>query len=297
MNKVKILTDSCSDLTGTLLEKYNIDYCQMRTNYDGKVLKSDLRWTYEEIHSIYESMRAGNRGSTTQVPIEDFRKVFSNYAEQGYDIVYIGCSVKVSGSVNTATAVSKQLKSIYPNVNIYCVDSLNSSIGEGLLAIEAAKLVEAGKSAEEIYNHIIKIRKTVNEFCTVYTLDYLKKVGRVKSSSAFVDNLMHVKPILVTDAKGYQGIYKKAQGRKKSFSEIVNLMKDSIENPEKQTIYISHADCPSSEVQYLARLLHKTIPQAKVESIYMNPASGASIGPEAIGIWAFGKEVTWVAGE
>ena len=35
MKKVKIITDSCSDLTGELLEKYGIDYAKMNTVLDG----------------------------------------------------------------------------------------------------------------------------------------------------------------------------------------------------------------------------------------------------------------------
>ena len=35
MRKVKILTDSCSDLNKDLMEKYDIDYAKMNTVYEG----------------------------------------------------------------------------------------------------------------------------------------------------------------------------------------------------------------------------------------------------------------------
>lgn len=35
MRKVKIITDSCSDLTAELLERYDIDYAKMTTVDDG----------------------------------------------------------------------------------------------------------------------------------------------------------------------------------------------------------------------------------------------------------------------
>ena len=35
MKKVKIITDSCADLTAEQLSRYNIDYAKMSTVYEG----------------------------------------------------------------------------------------------------------------------------------------------------------------------------------------------------------------------------------------------------------------------
>ena len=131
----------------------------------------------------------------------------------GYDIVYIGCSSKQSGSVNTGKMIAQKLQDKYSDALIYCIDSLNASIGEGMLAIEAAKLAAQGFNAGYIQGYIMEIRKTVQQFATVHTLDHLKKAGRVSASSAFFGNLMGVKPILVADVNGAQAAYKKVKVR------------------------------------------------------------------------------------
>ena len=92
MKKVKIITDSCSDLTGELLEKYGIDYAKMNTVLDGNETPASLTWTPEDVHSFYEIMRAGKRITTTQVPVEEFNRIFTKYLDEGSDIVYIACS-------------------------------------------------------------------------------------------------------------------------------------------------------------------------------------------------------------
>lgn len=297
MRPVKIITDSCSDLTGELLDKYNIDYAKMNTVYQGNTTQADLRWTKEDAHKFYDTIRKGERITTTQVPVEEFNIIFKKYLEEGYDIVYIGCSTKQSGSVNTATVVAKQFMEQYPDAKIFCIDSYNASFGEGILAIEAAKKVVEGMSAEDINSYIISIRKTVNQFITVHSLDSLKKAGRVKASAAFFGNLMGVKPILISDFNGVQTPIKKAKGRENSMKEIVQLLKDVILDAEKQTVYIVHADCSEEEVTKLKTMVAAEIPCKEVLPLYIGPIIGASIGPDAIGLFAFGKEVTYAVGE
>ena len=297
MKKVKIITDSCSDLSMELLEKYDIDYAKMNTVFEGKTSKALLSWTKEEVHDFYNIMRGGNRITTTQVPVEEFMEIFTKYLKEDYDIVYIACSSKQSGSVNTANVVAKKLKSTYPDSKIICIDSLNASLGEGMLAIKASDLARLGLTAEEIAEVITNSRKTVNEYCTVHSLDALRRAGRVKGPAAFFGNLMGVKPIIIADYNGEQAAFKKVKGRQNSFKEIVALLKESIVSPEKQTIYLAHADCSEEEVSALKELIKKEIPAKDICTLYIGPIIGASIGPDAIGIWGYGKDVTYKAGE
>ncbi len=292
---VKVITDSCSDLTAEMLERFNIDYAKMSTVYDGEEKPASLLWTPAEVHSFYEIMRGGNRIMTAQVSIEEFQRVFKEYLERGLDIIYIACSSKQSGSVNTGFVTANKLTEEYPGRKIVCIDSLNASMGEGMLAIEAAKLASGGAGIDEIAEHILKIRKTVNEYCTVHSLDALRRAGRVKGSAAFFGNLMGVKPIIIADANGEQAAYKKVKGRQRSFEEIVALLKQTIIEPEKQTLYLAHADCPTDEVEKLAAMLKEEIPSLGIELGYIGPIIGASIGPDAVAIFGFGEEVTFRA--
>ena len=242
-------------------------------------------------------MRDGKRIITAQVSVEEFQRIFEEYLKQEMDIVYIGWSSKQSGSVNTGFVTAKKLMEKYEGSTIICIDSLNASMGEGMLAIEAAKLANDGASATEIEARILAIRKKVNQYVTVHSLDALKRAGRVKGSAAFFGNLMGVKPIIIADANGDQAAYKKVKGRQKSFEEIVALLKASMIEPEKQVIYLTHADCAKEEIDGLVTLIKQEIPCSDVEVGYIGPIIGASIGPDAVGIWGFGQEVTYKIGD
>lgn len=224
--------------------------------------------------------------------MEEFKSVFSKYLKIGMDIIYIGCSLKQSSSVNTGEVVAKQLMEEYPDSKIICIDSLNASYGIAMLAIRAAEYRDSGMDTDTIVKKIMADRNKVNEYCTVHTLDYLKRASRVKASSAFLGNLFGVKPIIISDKNGYQTPIKKVRGRQNSLNELVNLLKESIVEPENQCIYIAHADC-ENEAKYLKELIEKEIQCRDIHIGYIGPIIGASVGPDAIAVFGFGKEITF----
>ena len=297
MKPVKIITDSCSDLTGELLEKYNIDYAKMRYTYGGVEKEAILTWSEEAIHELYNVMRGGERVTTAQVPAEEYTKIFTKYIEEGYDIVSISCSSKQSSSVNTSYVVRDELMAKYPDAKILCIDSLNSCVPLGALVIEAAKLAQAGQSAEEIYEWVMANRKKVLQFATVHSLKTMYKAGRVKGATAFFGNLLGVKPILINDVDGYQTGFKKVKGRQNSFQEIVNLLKENILDAENQTVFLAHADCDKEEVELLKNMVKEAIPCKDIYVSYIGPIIGGTIGPDAVCLSAFGKDVTFKAEE
>ncbi len=297
MNKIKVITDSCSDLSPELLEKYDLDYARMNTVCDEKTTPASLSWEYYSPTEFYSLMREGKRITTTQVPVEEFQRIFSEYISQGYDIIYIGCSNKLSGSINTGSLVAKKMMEEKPGAKIVCIDSLNASVGIGMLAIRASELVREGLDIDTIEKRILDIRNNVRQYVTVHSLEFLKRAGRVTGSAAFFGNLLGVKPILICDALGYNTAMKKVKGRAASMKELVALLKDTIVDAEKQTVYIINSDCDKGELEQFKQMVLSEINCMEICVLTLGPIIGASIGPDAIGLFAFGQEVTYKSGE
>ena len=291
MRPVQILTDSCSDLTGELLKKYDIDYVKMNTVYEGKETPASLTWEYYSPKELYDIMRAGNRVTTTQVPPQEFVKVFTKFLDEGKDIVYVGCSSLLSGSVNTGSVIANELKEKYPDATISCINALNACMGEGICAIRASMYRDQGLSAQEITDKLLPDRNHVLQIVTVNSLDALKRAGRVKASAAFFGNLLGVRPILISDKNGANVPIKKVKGRQASLQEIVTMLKESID-PEEQTVYVVHAD-DIEAAQTLEAMVKEALPKVDTYISYIGPIIGASVGPGTVGVFAYGKEVTY----
>lgn len=292
MRPIKIITDSCADIGRELREAYGIDYARMQTVYKDKEQWASLDFEYYTPKELYDIMRGGERVLTNQVPAEEFERVFTKYLSEGFDIVYIGCSLKLSGSVNTGEVAAKKLLADYPDAQIFCIDSLNSSMAEGALAVKAAEYVREGMTAAEVAEKITAQRKRINMFVTVHSLDALKRAGRVKASSAFFGNLLGVKPIIISDINGNNTPIKKVKGRAASLAEIVSLLKEAVGDEKQERIYIAHADC-AEEAEQVKEMIRKEIPCDEIYMGYIGPIVGASVGPATIAVFGFGKEVTF----
>lgn len=297
MRKIKILTDSCADMTRELLDTYDVDYVKMSSFRNGVETPALTTWTADEVHEFYDFMRNGGRVTTAQVSMEEFTNVFTRYMNEGYDIVYIGCSLKQSSSVNTGKLVANKIMEENEGVRIECIDSLNASMGIALLTIEAAKMVKEDKSFEEIIERVMYLRKRVNQFAAVHSLTTLKKAGRVKGPAAFFGNLLGVKPIIMAEADGEQTPCKKVKGRQNSLNEIVALAKGVIKDSKSQTVYVAHADCSKEEVDFVVNMIKEQINCKDVYVGFIGPIIGGSVGPDTIGVFVFGEEVTYRVGE
>ena len=173
MKPIKIFTDSCSDLGADIRAKYDIDYLKMCTVEDGKEMPADLDFPTYTPKELYDKMRAGKRLTTTQVPMAEFERGFTEAISAGFDVIYIGCALPLSSSVNTGNLVARTLTEKNPDAVIRCVDATNSCLGEGMLAVLAATLRDAGKSVEEILSVLEEKKHEINQFVTVGSLDML----------------------------------------------------------------------------------------------------------------------------
>ena len=291
MRPIKIVTDSCSDLSKELRDKYGIEYVKMNTVHNEKETPASLDWEYFSAKELYDLMRAGERVTTTQVPAQEFTDKFTQLVSEGYDIIYIACSGVLSGSVNTGTMVARDICEKNPEAKIKCIDPKMSCMGEGFIALKAAELVAEGKSFDEVVDYIEENKLRMNQFATVNTLDYLKRAGRVKASSAFFGNLFGVKPIIISDINGQNTAIKKVKGRNASMDEIVNLLAEAMEGEEDRRVFVGHADCPQEEVDYLVNKVKEVIGTDEITVNYIGPIIGASIGPGAVVVYGWGKKV------
>lgn len=289
MRPVKILTDSCCDLGADIRLKYGIDYVKMNICVEGEEIPASLDWEKYTPSELYDGMREGKRITTTQVSVTTFTEKLKELIENGFDVVYIGCSGALSGSVNTAKTVFANFSEAHPEAQLFCIDTCRASLGEGLLAVKAAELANEGKTAAEIAECIEQNKLKVYQYGTVNTLDYLKRAGRVKASAAFFGNLFGVKPILSADDNGNNVAIKKVKGRLASIDESVKLLADAMKGSEDNRVFLGHADCSDEEINYLVSKVKEIIGTDNIYVNFVGPIIGASVGPGTIVMYGWGS--------
>ena len=285
-----IFGDSTCDLNCELRNKYQIEYFAMNFSIDEQEYLASLDWENHSPQEYYDLIRSGKRVFTTQVPKNVYYNAFKSAIESGKAVIYISCSSALSASINTAILVAQELKQEYADAEIYCIDSLISSLGQGYLLMQAAIKRDEGFSAEQTAKYIEDIRLRVNQCGTVASMEYLRRAGRVKASKAFFGNLFGVKPIIISDIKGQNYAYKKVKGTVNARVAIAEHIVNAA-NGVYDTVLISHADCEQDAILLRDEIL-KLADFKEVIFGYIGPIVGASVGPGTVIAFTFGEEVT-----
>jgi DegV family protein with EDD domain len=174
----------------------------------------------------------------------------------------------------------------FPDADLTIIDSKSASMGEGLLAWNAIRMLDEGASKDELVQWIERNKLKVAHWFTVDDLNHLKRGGRVSVAAAFIGTMLDIKPILHVDDEGRLIPVSKVKGRKKSIRALFERLQETIVNPEDQVIFISHGDSPA-DAQYLADLIKSGYSVKDVIISNIGPVIGAHSGPGTIALFFF----------
>lgn len=284
---IKLITDSGCDLSYSFLEENNIELIEITVTYDGKEFKDDLgkSISYKE---FYDSMRNGAAPTTAQVNVLSFYNAFEKNYKEGNSVIYICLSSGLSGTHNNAVFAKNEILDKYKDADITIIDSKSASIGFALCIYLINQMIKEGKSKEEIVKFADENINRISHFYTVDDLNYLKRGGRISSTSAFVGSLLNIKPVLYVNSEGKLVPLFKVKGRKKAVHSLFEMMEKNIESLEEQTIFICHAECEEDAKQLKNLILEKYKPKEIITTM-MGTTIGSHAGPGTLVISFLGK--------
>lgn len=295
MTKYQIITDSSSDLSTEDRINNNIDYFHFGLVVDGVEYPADLDWKAYTPEEFYGWLAEGKKVKTTQVSLEECLKVTRKYFEQGIDVIYLGCSSALTGSMNLFNIAKEELMPEFPDRKMIGIDTLVSSFTLGMLCLDAAKKRDEGMSIEELQEWVESHKFYYNQFATVDTLKYLKESGRIKGLAAFFGDIMGVKPIFISDRKGNNFTIAKVKGTKASLNALFDGIKDTLMKEHCDKVYVGHSNS-LARAQLLKDRIENEL-NIPCEIRWIGPIVGTTCGPGTMGTFCRGKEVTRYEGD
>ena len=295
MAKYQIFTDSSSDLSTELRKANDIDYLHFGLTVDEKEYLADLDWQEYSIEEFYGWLSAGRKCKTSLVSMAEVLKKVRPLFEKGIDVIFLCCSSKLTGSLQVFNLAKEELLAEFPERKMIGIDALISSLGLGLLTLDAAKKRDEGLSIEDLAEWVESNKKYYNMFATVDTLSYLRASGRITGAKAFFGNIMGVKPIFISDALGNNFVIKKAQGTKNSLEELINGLKEAYMQEKGAEVFIGQGLAQDRAETIKERLKAELNIEAKIT--WIGPIVGTTCGPGVIAVYCLGKEVTRFEGD
>lgn len=282
------MTDSDSDLLYSIADEKNIPVVRMPYIVDGKeYLDDNGRSGGEKVY--FQRMREGAAPSTSLLPVEAYLEAFEPILKEK-DLLFVAFSSQMSATINNVMEAREQLLAKYPERKLIVVDTLSISGPQTLLILAAHELYEQGKSMEEVEKWLLDNRMRAQAWMTVDDLKYLRRGGRISSTSAVFGTMLDIKPIIVMGKGGKMDPAEKVQGRKKALRTIADRAVENIEDPAATDILLLHGDT-EEEAQRLAEMLRQKMPAIRdIRIQIIGPVIGAHCGPGTLACCFLGKE-------
>lgn len=283
MAEYVLFTDSTTDLTPALVEELGVRVIPMIFNLNGNDYKNYPDNRELSSKDFYDALRAGSMSTTSQINQTTFMDTFAPVLAEGKDVLYLGFSSGLSGTFHSATLAAADLMEEYPGRTVRVVDTLQASMGEGLLVYYAAKRMAEGASLEELAAWVEAERLHFSAWFTVDDLMFLKRGGRLSGAAAVAGTLLGIKPVLHVDDEGHLIPMAKVRGRRASLEALVKHIAQSDIPLAEQVIFVSHGDCPE-ETQAVVNAI-KELGVARIEMGDIGPVIGAHSGPGTVAVF------------
>ncbi|NLD51691.1 MAG: DegV family protein [Clostridiales bacterium] len=288
INNYVLMTDSDSDLPWQYAHERQIPVVQMPYSMEG-VEYFDDNGKDTDLKAFYDKMRGGATPVTSLLPTAVYLDLFEPILKE-HDLLFLAFSSKMSATFNNVLEAQKELQQKYPHRKFIVVDTLCISYPMTVVIKKAYDLYAAGATMEEVEKWVLENRTKVQAWFTVDDLVYLRRGGRISSTSAIAGSMLNIKPILTITKAGKLEAHSKVQGSKKAMKALVDKVAENILNPEDQEVIVMHADAPE-EVRQLEQMLRQRVPGiGQIACEMIGPVIGAHAGPGTLAVTFMGKE-------
>lgn len=236
-------------------------------------IEMDAKAFYERI-----SKEPNNVPKTSYASIGTMLEIFEDLKAKGYDeALVITISGKMSGLNEALRNLARQVE-----IKLTVYDSKTIAYPQAFMVLEAHRLLDDGKTVEEILPYLDRIRDNNQMYFAVDTLLYLVKNGRLSRLSGTLGTMLKIKPLLTINKEGAVETVEKIKTSPKALQRVLDKYFEETKDLNVLT-YISHAHNDEA-VKFFTEAIHKVYPKRKIVSSYLTPVVGAHAGPKAIGL-------------
>ncbi len=280
MNKVAIVTDSIASIPENFLQSLKIHTVAYYIHRGQEVLRDLVTINREEFFTWMKTATAIPQ--TASPGPGDYFTLYQKLADEGTkEIVSIHMSSKGSGAYQAARAALPMVKEQLPSLKVEVIDTLSVSMGQGWIALEAARAAMDGKSLKEILQLITRMIPVTKMIQTADTLKYLYMGGRIGKAKHLVGSLLNIKPLIGME-NGLIVALGTARSQAKAYQSMGDMIEQSIHNGKIKIAYVHAA--AKEEILKLKEEIESRVQVVESMITELSPALGVHSGPGTTGL-------------
>jgi DegV family protein with EDD domain len=279
MSKVAVVTDSTGYIPSALLRNLPIQVLPLQVIWGNQVYLDGVDIQPDEFYTRLSTAKV--MPSTSQATPAQFMEAYKKLLEEGYDILTITISSKLSGTMDSAI----QAKNSFPGAHIELFDSLSSGMALGFQALAAARSAAEGATLKECLSVAEQARQNSGVIFVVDTLEFLRRGGRIGGAAAFLGQTLNIKPILELRDGRIEAI-EKVRTRVKAVNRLLELVENRIGKHTPIRLSTLHANAEQDALDLLEKIRQRynmaDVSEAVCTSV--SPVIGTHTGPGALAI-------------
>lgn len=234
---VAIVVDSAADIPEDEIERLEIHVIPMRVHFGERSYLDKISMTHAEFYRELETNPVHPK--TSQPPPGDFRRSFEFLASHYDTVISISVTARVSGTYAAAEAAAARVQA---HGRVAVIDSLNASLGEGLVAMYAAECAQAGYTGEEVIAATRAVIPRTHTYALLGRLDFAVRGGRVPRIVKTIADFLHITPILISQRKGKVGAGTLLFGRRDLHNRFARLVRRRMADDVGYRVAVGHAN-------------------------------------------------------
>ncbi len=280
MGKIAVVTDSNSGITQKQAKEYGINVLPMPFFIDGETYFEDIDLTQEQ---FYQKLEGKAEISTSMPAVGTVTDLWDQLLKEYEGIVHIPMSSGLSSSCETAMMLSQEY-----NGKVQVVNNQRISVTQKQSVLDALKLAEEGKNAEEIKKYLEEVKYDSSIYIMVDTLYYLKKGGRITPAAAALGTLLKLKPVLQIQGEKLDA-YAKARTVKQARSIMIDAIKSDFakrfgdETGSNMHIFVAYTKDKETALDFKAQLL-EAFPGQDIDVDPLSLSVACHIGPGSLAV-------------
>ena len=277
-NKVAIVTDSTAYLPEEHVNQHNISITPLSLIWGEDVQRDGVDISPNQFYERLTTSKV--MPTTSQVTPAVMHDTFQSLLDDGFDVLGIFISSKISGTVQSAMQALEMLDGNAPRVAV--IDSLTTTMAMGMPVLMAARAAQAGESLAECQRVVENACTNTGVFFLVETLEFLRRGGRIGGAQALLGNVLNIKPILEL-RDGRIESADKVRTKQKAIQRVVELAAERINGRTPVRLAVTHANA-EADAETLLKAAQADLSPIEVFVSPLSPVIGSHAGPGTVAL-------------
>jgi DegV family protein with EDD domain len=278
MAKVALVTDSTCSLPQEILKQYGINVVPQVLIWGDEVFEDGVDIQPAEFYRKLSSAKV--MPTTSQVSVMNMNKAFERLLAEGYEVLGMFLSSKLSGTMQSATQGREALSSGQDKVHI--IDTQTTSMAMGFQVLVTARAAAEGATIAECKALAQKAQASTGIFFMVDTLEFLHRGGRIGGAQRLLGTALNLKPIL-TVKEGKVEAVERVRTKGKAIERLIQIVAEQVKGGSPIRLASLHANAPDDAESMLASANSATQATETIRT-ELSPVVGTHTGPGTIGL-------------